>query len=204
MKLQTQNISKKFNGRSVLRDLSVSVEKGQSLAITGPNGSGKTTFMRILCGLMQADSGDVTYEINTSTLPLEKRNEHIGLVGPYIQLYQELTAFENLEFVARLKSIDGYQEKIFSLMAMLGLKGREHDQAKTYSSGMKQRLKYAFALLAQPSFLFIDEPTSNLDKTGIETIYEIMRTQKQKGILVFATNDAVDLKLADEVYTINA
>ena len=204
MKLQTQNISKKFNGRSVLRDLSVSVEKGQSLAITGPNGSGKTTFMRILCGLMQADSGDVTYQINTSTLPLEKRNEHIGLVGPYIQLYQELTAFENLEFVARLKNITGYQEKVFSLMAMLGLKGREHDQAKTYSSGMKQRLKYAFALLAQPSFLFIDEPTSNLDKTGIETVYEIMHTQKQKGILVFATNDAVDLKLADEVYTINA
>ncbi len=204
MKLQSNNISKKFNGRKILKDLSISVEKGQNIAITGPNGSGKTTFMRILCGLIKPDTGRITYQINGVDISPDKRNTHIGLVGPYIQLYQELTAFENLEFVARLKGVSGYRKEIFNLLDFIGLKGREHDFVKTYSSGMKQRLKYAFALISKPAFLFVDEPTSNLDEAGIDVVYEIMRRQKEQGVLVFATNDQVDLKLADEVYTIHA
>jgi len=82
MKLQSKNISKKFNDRHILRNLNISVEKGRNIAITGPNGSGKTTFIRILCGLIKPDVGTISYQLNGHALALENINEHIGLVGP--------------------------------------------------------------------------------------------------------------------------
>ena len=93
---------------------------------------------------------------------------------------------------------------MYSLIDQVGLKGRAHDPVKEYSSGMKQRLKYAFAILTSPDILFLDEPTSNLDKEGIEVVYSIMQNQRQDKILVFATNDESDLKLADKVVQIDA
>ena len=123
--------------------------------------------------------------------------------GPYLELYQDLTARENLQFLGKLKRVDKLDEKIKSLMERFRLAGREDDDVKTYSSGMKQRLKYVFALLSDPQVLFVDEPRSNLDEEGIHTVYQVLQEQKKNKILVIATNDQEDIKFADRVVKID-
>ncbi|MGD9899803.1 MAG: ATP-binding cassette domain-containing protein, partial [Calditrichaceae bacterium] len=180
------------------------ISSGESMAIVGPNGSGKTTLMRVLSNLIQPTKGTVTYKKNGKPIERENIFEHIGFVGPYLELYQDLTARENLEFFAKMRGVKNSSEKIAGLMKKLNLAGREDDAVKTYSSGMKQRLKYVFALLDDPEVLFVDEPRSNLDEQGINTIYEIMRDQKKDKILIIATNDPDDLEFADWTVQIHA
>jgi heme exporter protein A len=204
MKLSAQGIEKSFSGKKILKNISFEIGKGHSLAFTGHNGSGKTTLIRILCALSRADKGEIHFTKEGALIEQELFKDYFSLVGPYLQLYEELTAFENLRFRARLKSLNNSTEKMYSLIEQVGLKGRAHDPVKTYSSGMKQRLKYAFAILSSPDILFLDEPTSNLDKDGIEKVYSIMEDQKKDKILIFATNDENDLSLADQVVQIDA
>ena len=202
--LTARSVGKDFAERRIFRDINFTISGGESLAITGSNGSGKTTLMRILCSLIRPSSGEVTYNLNGQNLPEEEIYHHIGLVGPYLELYEELTAQENLEFFARMKKVPDYQARIDSLLAKMRLTGRENDQVRTYSSGMKQRLKYVFALLNQPPVLFLDEPTSNLDNEGVATVYDIMTEQKKDKILILATNDQEDLKFGDSQIAVSS
>lgn len=202
MKLQVTDLSKSFADRLILNNISFQTEKGRSLAVTGHNGSGKTTLIRILCSLIRADAGKIQFEKDQQLI--SDFGYNFALVGPYLQLYEELSAFENLLFCARIKRTFTDNQDIYKLIEQVGLKGRAHDYVKTFSSGMKQRLKYAFALQMKPEVLYLDEPTSNLDKQGIAYVYDIMEQYKKEKILVFATNDEQDLQLADQVVRIDA
>ncbi len=204
MKIKAKQIVKRYGKHIVLRNINFEVANGVSLAIIGSNGSGKTTLIKILANLIAPTRGSVTYQQNGKTIPRENIYRHIGLVGPYLQLYQELTARENLYFFARMRNIPRYKERIAELMETLGLKGREDDAVKAYSSGMQQRLKYVAALLHRPEVLLVDEPRSNLDEKGIETVYALLREQKKHGILIIATNDNEDLQLADRKLKVEA
>jgi len=203
MKLYLENIEKNFSERRILRDINFALEAGQSAAIVGPNGSGKTTLVKIICGLIRPSRGKVEFSINGDLIDQGGIYKKIGLVSPYLELYEELTARENLSFFGRIKKISQLDEKMDNLMHRLNLSGREDDSVKTYSSGMRQRLKYVFALLGNPEVLILDEPTSNLDMDGIERVYEIMGEQKQKKILLIATNDNEDLKYGDFQVAVN-
>ena len=150
MKLYLENIEKNFGERRVLRDINFMLESGQSVALVGPNGSGKTTLIKIICGLIRPSRGKVEFSINGDLIDQGEVYKKIGLVSPYLELYEELTAKENLTFFGRIKKISHLDEKINNLMQRLNLAGREDDPVKTYSSGMKQRLKYVFALLGNP------------------------------------------------------
>ena len=204
MKLIAEKISKNFEDKKILRDISFELSSGSAASIVGPNGSGKTTLVRIICGLIRPTSGEVTYIENDQHIDIQNFYHALGLVGPYLQLYEELTARENLIFFAKLKRIKDIKNKIDLLMNRLNLAGREDDQVKTYSSGMRQRLKYVFALLGDPKILILDEPTSNLDSDGIERVYDIMREQKKNNILLIATNDVMDLKYGDFEIEVNS
>jgi heme exporter protein A len=197
MKLIVDKICKNFGEKKILRDISFNLSSGESVAIIGPNGSGKTTLVRIICGLIRPNSGSVMYIENDTEIALQNVYQSLGLVSPYLQLYEELTAAENLQFLAKIKRISDAEDKIAHLMNRLNLAGREDDQVKTFSSGMRQRLKYIFALLGDPKILLLDEPTSNLDSDGIDRVYEIMSDQKKDNILLIATNDQTDLKYGD-------
>jgi heme exporter protein A len=197
MKLIVENIGMNFGEKKILQNINFELTPGKSAAIVGPNGSGKTTLVRIIAGLLRPTTGTVKYVIDNEQVPAQNIFESLGLVGPYLQLYEELTARENLDFFAKIKRIPDPDKKINSLMDRLNLTGREDDQVKTYSSGMRQRLKYVFALLGDPKILILDEPASNLDSDGIDRIYHIMREQKEKNILLIATNDQSDLKYGD-------
>ncbi|MFZ0390612.1 MAG: ABC transporter ATP-binding protein [Calditrichia bacterium] len=197
-KIVCKQVSRQFNQRTVFEDISFQVESGSSVVLTGPNGSGKTTLIRILSRLNQPSAGQVTYLRNEQALSTEKLYPHIGLVGPYLQLYNQLTAFENYKFFARIRGLTVDVAQFKSLMKRMGLQGRELDELRTYSSGMLQRAKYVMALFHQPQVLFVDEPTANLDEKGAAIVYSIMEEQKKDKILIIATNEPEEIRFGDQ------
>jgi len=204
LQIYAQSIGKYFGEKRIFQYISFELNDGESLAVIGPNGSGKTTFIRILCGLIRPSEGILYYSNNDKKIGWPDLYHQIGLVGPYLELYEELTARENLAFFARIRNLQNCDKWIEELMSRFLLRGRENDLLKEYSSGMLQRLKYVFALMGKPKILFLDEPTSNLDQQGIDIVYEIMLQQKRDGLLVIATNDPMDLKYGDSLIEINA
>ncbi len=204
MKILLENIGKNFGEKKIFSNINFEISSGSSVSITGPNGSGKKTLMRIISGLINPTEGNVTYYNNDSKLENRDKFGHLGLVGPYLELYDDLTAMENMQFFSKMKRISNHKNIIFELLEKMNLAGQETELVKNYSSGMKQRLKYVFALLDSPEILLLDEPTSNLDKEGINTVYEIMENQKSKGILIIATNDEADLKFGDKQIAITS
>ena len=198
MKLKTDNLSKNFSDSTIFKDISFETYSGQCLAITGRNGSGKTTLIRVLSRLIQPSKGKISLSENSTMIQDENFYKYIGLVGPYLELYQDLTALENLTFFAKMKEIINYNDCILNLMEMIGLAGRENDLVKTYSSGMKQRLKYAVALLKSPAFLFLDEPGANLDEEGKQLVAGIVDEYRAHSIIIIATNDREESSLAEK------
>ncbi len=198
MEIKAAGLGKSYGEKRVFRDIGFGVKDGQSLAIIGPNGSGKTTLIKILCGLIRPSEGILNYYGNGMELRPDDIFSHIGLVGPYLELYEELTAWENVQFFMRMRNLKNIGDQVNELFKFFKLSGREQDPVKTYSSGMRQRLKYIAALLHNPAILFLDEPTANLDIQGIESVYQVMEEQKRNKILIIATNDHDDLKFGDE------
>jgi heme exporter protein A len=185
-----KGIAKDYNRRPIFRDISFSLSSPSSLAITGKNGAGKSTLSKIAAGLLSSTRGTLTYTMNEKQVGIEIFKHSLGFVSPYLNFYDEFTAMENLQLLSRIRAADQYDDdRINKLLDLVNLWHRRNDLVGTFSSGMKQRLKYAFALIHSPSLLILDEPTSNLDKEGIEIVRYIVNRQKEEGILVIATND---------------
>ena len=199
-----EGLGKDFGEKKIFRDIGFHLHNGQSLAITGPNGSGKTTLIKILCGLIRPSAGSLKYRRDSREMGADQIFPAIGLVGPYLELYEELTARENIRFFIRMRNLHNMDDKIADLLTRFHLNGREEDMVRTYSSGMRQRLKYITAVMHEPDVLFLDEPTSNLDSQGIECVYQVMERQKKDGILIIATNDREDLKYGDQQIAVGA
>lgn len=195
--IAAHNISHSFNHRTVFQDISFDIRSGGSLAIIGPNGSGKTTLIRIVCRLLRPASGTVNFLKNNEEISQLEIYPIIGLVGPYLQLYNDLTAAENATFFSRIRGLPFDDDRFKSQMDRMGLAGREHEELRGYSSGMLQRAKYVCAMMNQPEILFLDEPTSNLDDRGRDSVFRIMEEQKKDKILVLATNNNDEVHFGD-------
>lgn len=194
MKLVLDKVCQKFPGRKVFQDISIEVEKGEKLVITGPNGSGKTTLAKIIGALLRPSSGKVILDMNGRGITGSEIISYTGLVAPDLFLYDELTGIENIDFFA---SVAGIQvENTEALFTEYGLEGRGSDLVRSYSSGMKQRLKYILAILRHPPLLILDEPTANLDEAGKALVKEIIT--KHDGITIIATNEETDLGYASK------
>src|SRR4051794_41536414 len=158
--IEVEGLSKSFNGREVVHDLSMQVRRGTIYGFLGPNGSGKTTTIRMLCGLLTPDKGRGTclgYDILTET---DKIKLQVGYMTQRFSLYQDLSVRENLEFVARLYDIKDPTGAARTMIDRLGLKGREGQLAGSLSGGWKQRLTLAASRLPNPALLFLAGPTS--------------------------------------------
>jgi heme exporter protein A len=195
--LQARNIRKDFNRRVIFREVSFDLSGRDSLSITGPNGSGKSTLAKILSGLLTPTAGAVSMEVGDASLKTEQRRDYIGFVAPYLQLYDEFTGSENLHLASWIRGRSGSSEQNDNLLKRVGLIHCKDDRVGTYSSGMKQRLKYAFALLHKPVVLILDEPMTNLDEPGIAVVREIVREQTEVGIMIVATNDAEEARMCN-------
>jgi heme exporter protein A len=185
--LRLDTLTHRFGRRTLFEDLNLTVRPGEWLAITGRNGSGKTTLMRILAGLARPTRGTAYLLYQDTPLTDADRRNALGFVTPDLTLDAELTAQENLRFHAQMRGLKPGSED--ALLEQVGLAGRGDDRVKTFSSGMRQRLKYAFALQHSPALLLLDEPTANLDTSGAEIVERVKAAQRERGILVVATNE---------------
>ena len=199
-----QGISKEFNRKLIVDNISFTLHGGEALALVGRNGAGKSTLAKILCGLLSPTRGTVALSIDGRAVGYPGDvYPHLGFVAPYINLYDEFTGIENLHLCARIRNHAADPEaRIEELLRRFSLFEKRHDDLRTYSSGMKQRLKYCAALLHEPPLLVLDEPCANLDEEGIAVVRSVMVHQKHAGILIIATNDKDDLAFADSIVTV--
>jgi heme exporter protein A len=181
----------------VFEGVTASVGHGEVLVVTGPNGSGKSTLLLVIAGLLRPTRGRVVATLDEKPLPPEDRREWLGMVAPDLTLYPELTALENLRFFERVRGREPREDELIALLERVGLTGRGHDLVGTFSSGMRQRLKYAFALAHQPKVLLLDEPTANLDVAGVSMVEELIAEQRRRGVLVLATNEPEEVRHGD-------
>jgi len=199
LKLETKKLAKYFGRRKVFENIDICLRAGQSLALVGCNGSGKTTLLKTIIGLIYPSKGEVTYSENGQKLEFGQYRDSLSFVAPYFSLYEPLTATENLRFFAKVCGCKLMLEKLNELLSQVGLDGRGDDSVSSYSTGMKQRLKYAVALLKKPKILLIDEPGTNLDESGKEMVVNILDSIRKESIIIIATNEPKEYELADGI-----
>jgi heme exporter protein A len=199
VRIELQKVTKRYGRLRVFRDIMAEVRSGQVLVLAGRNGSGKSTLLRIVAGLARPTKGQVVFYQDDRALGAEERRRLTGLVAVDVAMYGELTAWENLSFFARVRGMRLTAEEGARLLSEVGLAGRGEDLVQTYSSGMRQRLKYACGLLHNPPFLLLDEPGSNLDEAGRRIVEELVARQRERGLVVLATNEPREVAYGDIV-----
>ncbi len=180
----------------MLRDLDLKLEWGEVLTVLGPNGSGKTTLVKVLAGLARPDAGAV----RVAGLDLSRMGQHIrrsmGVVTHEPLLYDDLTAYENLRFVARMFRLDGADDRIASVAERMGVVARLRQRVGTLSHGLRKRFTIARALLHDPAVLVMDEPESGLDIEAQSLLDAIIRERTGSGGSVLMTTHNLDRALA--------
>ncbi|WP_274655145.1 ABC transporter ATP-binding protein [Paenibacillus humicola] len=185
--LSVEGLKKSIRGKLIIHDVSFDVRKGEIFGFLGPNGSGKTTTIRMLVDLIKPTSGVVRICGHDVQRDPEEALRHVGCIVENPEVYTYLTGWENLEQFARMqRGIDG--ERILEVVRVVGLEQRIHDKVKTYSLGMRQRLGIAQALLGRPQLLILDEPTNGLDPKGIKELREFVRMLADQGLSLFISS----------------
>jgi heme exporter protein A len=199
LQLELIDLAANYGARRVFAGVSLKLHAGETLVVAGHNGSGKSTLLRLLCGLQQPTAGRVLFHTGSARYAPHEARALIGWVAPDLQLYRELTALENLAFFARVRGLRRTRADLEALLEAVELGGRGDDLLAAYSSGMAQRLRYAYALLHAPGVLLLDEPTVTLDERGAALFERVVARQRERGITVIATNDPRELRFGDYV-----
>jgi ABC-2 type transport system ATP-binding protein len=191
--IDTHNLNKSFFKKKVVSNLSLRVKKGQIFGLLGPNGSGKTTTMRLLCGLLKADSGGgscLGYDIKKQSLKIK---QHIGYMPQNFSLYDDLTITENLFFVARLYALENPKNIVQQTLHDTGLENVAHKLAGQLSGGWKKRFSLAAVLMHKPKLLLLDEPTAGVDPKARRSYWHILHRLAQKeGVTIIVSTHYMD------------
>ena len=188
--LELSNVAKPYAGRTVLRDINCTANAGDVIGVLGTNGSGKSTLVKIIAGVLRPDSGHVNLSIDGVVITAESRRAACGFVAPYLSLYQEFTPREHVQLHAQLHGVTVSQQHIMQTLERVQIDHRANDRISTFSSGMKQRVALACAIILSPPLLLLDEPGSTLDDAGRFICETIIREQQERGgITIVATND---------------
>ena len=190
--IDVHGLTKRFDGRAVVHDLSMQVRRGTIYGFLGPNGSGKTTTIRMLCGLLTPDEGTGTclgYDIRTET---DKIKLQVGYMTQRFSLYQDLSVRENLEFVARLYGMPDPTGAARGMIDRLGLQGREGQLAGSLSGGWKQRLALGACTLPNPRLLLLDEPTAGVDPKARREFWNEIHALAAQGLTVLVSTHYMD------------
>ena len=202
--LSFQNVTKTFGRRLIFKNINHDFVSGNVYGFSGRNGSGKSTLIKIAAGIISPTKGKIIHKENGNTIIEEKLHHYIGFVSPYLVLYDEFTAEENLYHFSKIRGIEYNIEKAKYLLSEFGLYNRRNDYLKGFSSGMKQRMKFIFALLHDPQILFLDEPTSNLDNIGKDKVYEFIKSEGRDKLVIVASNEDSDLALCTDILDIES
>jgi heme exporter protein A len=203
LRIEAEGLRQTFNRKTIFTGVSFAVGARSSLMIAGRNGSGKSTLVKIICGVLTPSAGTVSVSADDPGDQFAVK-ARIGLVAPYLEIYEEFSAMENLHLSMTLRGFTPDDDRARALLQRVALDPQRTDPVRGFSSGMKQRLKYAMALIHRPPVLILDEPMSNLDTDGIAIVRLLMQEQLAEGILVVATNDRTDLVQPDREVDLNA
>ena len=190
--IDVHHLTKKFDGKAVVRDLSMQVRRGSIYGFLGPNGSGKTTTIRMLCGLLTPDEGEGTclgYDIRTETTKIKSK---VGYMTQRFSLYQDLSVRETLEFIARIYGLERPVEAARAAIERLGLSGREEQIAGELSGGWKQRLALGACTLPSPQLLLLDEPTAGVDPKARREFWNEIHALAADGLTVLVSTHYMD------------
>ncbi|HLD16593.1 MAG TPA: ABC transporter ATP-binding protein [Coxiellaceae bacterium] len=190
--IDVKNLNKSFSRRPAVVNLSLQVKKGEIYGFLGPNGSGKTTTIRMLCGLLVPDSGEgdcLGYNVITQSRQIK---QHVGYMTQRFSLYADLTVRENLDFMARLYQMKERKDAVDKSIELLGLQDRQHQLAGTLSGGWKQRLALSAALIHRPQLLLLDEPTAGVDPKARRDFWEQIHQLSAQGITTLVSTHYMD------------
>jgi len=192
VRVEARGLGVRLGGRVVFAELAFDWEGPGVIAVTGANGSGKTTLLKVVAGLLAPGRGSIAWVSEGRGLKVQEARARLGLVSPELSLYEDLTARENLAFFAAARGQAFGQDDADRWFARLGLTGRGDDRLASYSSGMKQRMKLAFAMMGEPPLLLLDEPGSNLDDAGRTLLAGLVEEAARTSLVVVATNDPAE------------
>jgi ABC-type multidrug transport system ATPase subunit len=197
MTISLSDAGKRYNRDWIFRHFNYQFEAGQSYAITGPNGSGKSTLLQVLGGVMQVNEGKCGWTRENKTVAPEKVYSSISIAAPYLELIEEMTAKEFLDFHQGFKpflpglTINGIADTV-------GLSKAINKQIRYYSSGMKQRLKLAQCILSATDIILLDEPCTNLDADGVALYHQLIKEYGTTRMIVVSSNDEVEYSYCEK------
>jgi len=198
LKIELQQVGKRFNRQWLFKNISYSFNEHQSYAIVGNNGSGKSTLLQMIYGFQTISSGKITIQNNQQLIPDEDIHQHTSFVAPYLELLEDFTLNEMLQFHFQFKPKDK-NISIDEIMELCKLENSSNKQIKLFSSGMKQRLKLALAFFSNTPLLLLDEPCSNLDAQGIEWYQQTIKNSVGKRTIIIASNQLFEYNFCDGI-----
>jgi ABC-2 type transport system ATP-binding protein len=190
--IEVKNLVKRFGDKTVVDHVTMTVAEGEIVGFLGPNGSGKTTTIRIMCGLLTPDEGEgkvLGYDLRTESLKIKRE---VGYMTQKFSFYEDLTIAENLEFVARLYQLRPLAEHVDRTLEDLGLTTRRDQLAGTLSGGWKQRLALAACIMHKPKLLLLDEPTAGVDPKARREFWDEIHRLAQGGLTVLVSTHYMD------------
>jgi len=190
--IDVRSLNKRFGDKHVVKNVSLQVRRGEIFGFLGPNGSGKTTTIRMMCGLLTPDSGSGTclgYDILRDSVQIKRR---VGYMTQRFSFWEDLTIRENLDFVARMYGLGDRRKRVNGALGELGLAARANQLAGTLSGGWKQRLALAACLLHDPELLLLDEPTAGVDPAARRDFWEELHLLSARGISVLVSTHYMD------------
>ena len=201
MHISLHKIGKKFNREWIFRNIDFEIPSGTRIAILGSNGSGKSTLLQVLSGILSPSEGYTEYRINETEVPIEEVFQYFTIASPYLELVEEMTLIEMIEFhfsfKGRLQELSNTE-----IINLLGLEKSTHKEIRHFSSGMKQRLKLALAVLSDVQCILLDEPCSNLDKQSISWYQNLLNTYVANRTLIICSNQEYEYEICDKSLSI--
>ena len=200
MTISLQNTGKRFNREWIFRNFSYQFNLGNAYAITGANGAGKSTLLQVLAGATLHNEGSISASMNGTVIAAENLFNYIAISAPYLELIEEMTALEFLDFHANFKSLT---QTPANILAAVDLSNAANKQIRYYSSGMKQRLKLAQAFFTNAPVLLLDEPTTNLDAAGIAIYLQLVQQLTKNRLVIVSSNNIEEYRFCNKTIALS-
>ncbi len=202
LKITLKDIGRRYNNEWIFRHINYTFESGKSYAILGHNGSGKSTFLKVLSSSLAPSSGELIYTDGDEVLPLDHIYQQLSLAAPYVELIEEFTLNELIDFHFKFKNyLPSFDKQ--TVVNLLGLEHALDRELRFFSSGMRQRVKLALACCSASDLVLLDEPTSNLDSAGEQWYLSLIdRTELPSRLFIVCSNQKKEYEFCDETISI--